>query len=524
MTVLLETRDDFNLANYRRVTIEGEDVQIGDRAIQAMEDARRSFLALLDSDRGAFIYGTTSGGGEQARIRLSPEEQRRRAVEWSRRGHHGNGFGGGSLSQSAVRGVIFARLANFIEGNAKARPHLALSIADMLHQPLPRVPLGGQVGPGEILPLAHAMSTLVVGDLEEGEPMAVVNGSPCSAALAADVAIRARQRLELAERVFALSVEAFNAPLEAYDPALKDLWRDPYEACALDSFALLLDGARREGRRPYQAPVSYRILPRVIGQAHRAVATLEEVAEIALASVTDNPVYVLPDPEHPLGRAFSTGGYHNASAYPAIDGVSGSWADLSGLAERHTMKLHEESISLLPHHLSASKDGGGGTAALTFVQIGFGEEARHEAARTFLPVSESGGFKGQNDVASPTFFAYAKEGRVASCFDACLASLAVSSSQALFVTDRSAPPALRDLLDVVRSYVPPVDGRRTRELGAEVGVLTEALHTAVAAGISTLSPFQPDLAIEREHDSDGEGKVGRSDGAPVMVQGSPPSD
>ena len=102
------------------------------------------------------------------------------------------------------------------------------------------------------------------------------------------------------------------------------------------------------------------------------------------------------------------------------------------------------------------------------VQIGFGEEARHEAARTFLPASESGGFKGQNDVASPTFFAYAKHNRVAWCLEACLASLAVSSSQALFVTDRPAPPALRDLLLAVREEVPPVDGTSGRELGAEV--------------------------------------------------------
>lgn len=486
MTVVLESRDDFTLANYRRVAIEGENVEIGPPAIRAMEEARRSFMALLDSDRSAFIYGTTSGAGEQAMVALAPDEQRSRATEWARRGRRGTSFGGGVLPESAVRGILFARLTNYIEGNAKARPVLAERIARMLEEPLPEVPLAGQVGPGEIVPLAHVMSGLDLDDLEEGEPITVVNGSPCSAALAAETAICSRQRLELVEHVFALSIEAFKAPLEAYDPALKELWRDRYEGEALDALGALLAGAPREGRRPFQAPVSYRILPRVLGQAHRAVATVEEVAAIALSSVTDNPVYVLPDAEHPHGRAFSTGGYHNASAYPAIDGVSAAWADLCGLAERHTMKLHDESVSQLPHHLSRSGKGWDGTASLTFVQTGFGEEARHEAARTFLPASESGGFKGQNDVSSPTFLSYAKNGRVAWCLDACLASLAVSSSQALSVTDRPSPSALRELLRAVRDRVPPVDGTSVRELGLEIGALTDAFGRVASDGLASL--------------------------------------
>ena len=68
---------------------------------------------------------------------------------------------------------------------------------------------------------------------EEGEPMALVNGSPCAAALAADVALVSRQQLHLAEQVFALSVEAFRAPLEAYDQALDALWEDENEVAAL---------------------------------------------------------------------------------------------------------------------------------------------------------------------------------------------------------------------------------------------------------------------------------------------------
>jgi histidine ammonia-lyase len=497
MTVTLDDRRDFHLVNYERVTRHGEGVEIGAGARQAMEDARRSFLALLDSDRDQFIYGVTTGAGEGARHRIAPEDQRAatRRVAESHRG--AASFGGGDLPARAVRGIIFARLANFVGGHAKTRPVVAERIADLLDGPLPRVPLAGEVFAGEIVPLFRVVAPIDVSDLEEGEPMALINGSPCSAALVAEVALDSSRRLRLAEQVFALSIEALGAPLEAYDPALAALWGDPYEAAALQRFARLLDGASTTGRRPYQAPVSWRILPRVLGQAGRAVSTASEVAAISLRSVTDNPVYLLPDEAHPLGRAISTGGYHNASAYPAIDGVSGSWADLCALAERHTAKLHDGPVSLLPHHLASDTAPGASRTHLLCLSVaGFGEEARHQAARTFLPMSESGGFGGQNDVPSPIFLTYARHGRVAWCLDACLACLAASASQALWVTDREPAPALRPFLAGVRSFVDPGAPATGRDLGTEVEALTTALGEAAVDDTGAFGPFATAAAVD----------------------------
>ena len=48
--------------------------------------------------------------------------------------------------------------------------------------------------------------------------------------------------------------------------------------------------------------------------------------------------------------------------------------------------------------------GAGYIGCLNMVQVGYAEEAKRAAQRTFLPGSEGGGF-GQNDTAPPTFFA-----------------------------------------------------------------------------------------------------------------------
>jgi histidine ammonia-lyase len=58
-------------------------------------------------------------------------------------------------------------------------------------------------------------------DLDVKERRSLIDGSPCAAAMAADAALAARRRLRRAKQVFALSTEAFRAPLEHYDAALE---------------------------------------------------------------------------------------------------------------------------------------------------------------------------------------------------------------------------------------------------------------------------------------------------------------
>jgi histidine ammonia-lyase len=483
MSVVLDSRADFTLANYRRVAVDGESIELGPRARKAMDDAHASFLAMLDQDRTQFVYGTTSMAGQDAKRAIPPEEQRAHANRMrGRRRRGGLAFGGGYLDDRVVRGIVFARLSNYIEGNAKSRAVVAERIASILDGPLPKVPLDGQVGAGEILPMAFVNSALPEGELEEGEPMALGNGSPVSSALIADTALHARNRLETAVAVFALAVESFEAPLQAYDPALEHLWDEEFEIEALQALNRNLQGAMTEGRRFYQAPVSYRILPRVLGQAFRAVSLVEKAAAASLRAVSDNPVYVLPDEEHPYGRAFSTGGYHNGMAYPAMHLLALAWTDLMLLIERMTISMHRGEVSLLPDRLvRPGSDAWGSTGLSSWIAGGLLEQARVEASSAiFLP---SSAHDAQNDVASPTFIAYRQERRVAELFDAALALLAAVASQGLWVTDRQPAPPLRELLATVRSVFPPVDDiEADRSMGEEAEQLAKVFSEAALSG------------------------------------------
>src|SRR5579864_8452506 len=118
MTVVLTRRSDINLEAVLRVAWQGEDVRITPAALERIAECRRSFMALLDNDPDIVIYGVTTGAGDRASVRLSPEQRKAQA---RRTPSTGASFGR-PLPERVTRGMVLARLANFIEGHAAVRP------------------------------------------------------------------------------------------------------------------------------------------------------------------------------------------------------------------------------------------------------------------------------------------------------------------------------------------------------------------------------------------------------------------
>ena len=374
-----------------------------------------------------------------------------------------------------MRGIVLARVAGWLEGHGGVRPELAAAVLGMLDdRRLPAVPAEGNGGAGEIVALGHLFHDLGREfGTEVKEPMALINGSPCATSLVGDAALSATMRMHLAHEVLALSAEAIRAPLESYDEALERLWADRHEVEALHRLRSLLTGGDPT-RRPYQSPVSWRIVPRMLGRTRRAVAEAVETAELALRSVTDNPVYLPPWEAPPNGRALSNGGYHNANAYAALDGLTGAFADLVQLLERQCEQL------AFP---SGAAPAGDGFRMFVMVQSAWAEEARQAAQMTVLGL----GGQGQNDTPAPTFFAYQRFERASFCLDAALAVVAALSTVALSRGGGPVPPALEGLVDATRASFPEDSGD---ERGEQLRALQESFTrraTSRAGGYADLA-------------------------------------
>jgi histidine ammonia-lyase len=477
--LLLTSRTDLNLDLVHRVAWRAEPIDLAPAAKARIAERRGAFERLLQ-DPSQGVYGVNQGQGEMIRYRLSEKQIARLAQlkPFPAAVSFGDFF-----PERVVRAMVLARFANILDGYAFATPRLAEALISMLNaDTLPSVACSGQGGAGEILatyPLFAALSERF--DLQPGERSTLINGAPCAAALLADVALAARRRLDLVQQVLALAVFAFGAPREHYDPALGALWGGTYHHAAFDALNALL-GEPEARQRTHQAPVSYRIVPALLAQAHWAVGQAEAMATTALASVTHNPTYLEPDAENPLGRCISTGGFHNALAAPVIDNVTGVWADLCLLAERLCAGLLNGRVSgfsdfLLGDRDPSESDGHGALGYLPMAIAGFVEEARALAQRSFIPAVDASIF-GQDDVASPVFLAWPKEAKAGETLDRALAVLAVVASQALHLTERHpSSGALRNFLGKVRETVPPVTVDRV--LGAELQALSAYFNVSI---------------------------------------------
>ena len=260
------TRADLTLEAVRRVAWDGEPVELAPAALEAMDRRHASFLALVEArlaeDPGALIYGVTTAPGDGAAVALTAERAARRPRGCGPRASFGE-----PLPERVVRAIVLARLANFVEGNAAVRGEVARrGGGDARRRPLPAVPARGNGGAGEILALGNLFYGLSAAmDLHPKERMALVNGSPCAAALVADVALAGRGRLALAEALLALAAEVARGAARA----LRRGARGAVGRRARGRRAALAAGAARRGaaeRQGHQAPVSFRILPRVLGR------------------------------------------------------------------------------------------------------------------------------------------------------------------------------------------------------------------------------------------------------------------
>ena len=340
------------------------------------------------------------------------------------------------------------------------------------------MPLDGAVCAGEILPLSWLFGSLAqTFELREKESLSLINGAPMAAALVTDGALIAERRLAIAEEILALAAEAYKVPIAHFSVRTAELQGDPHEIAAAERLSALIAGGTTE-RRPYQAPVTFRILPKMLGRLRRDLDRAQEAARISLPQVSDNPTYFPPEDDRSNGEIHSTGGYHNSAAWPALNALAIAYADLTTICDRIVARMLDGATSGLPPQLipADAEESRVYLGTLGFAVVGYGEAARRAAQAVFIPGSESGGFV-QNDVAVPTALAWKGQEDAGRMLDMCLGAVGLTAARAFAVTGRTAPPALAQTLAwIERSQTADASRVGPGRLAAQV---TEALTARI---------------------------------------------
>ncbi|MFF2110092.1 aromatic amino acid lyase [Rhodococcus koreensis] len=447
MTVVIDSSDDLTLDNVARVAWAGEECRLGVRALGAILSRRDEFVDFVEQNADRHLYGITTKHHVGAKSVLSEGGR----TEFATRLPSTPATVGPRLPERLVRAIILARLADVLNGTACLRVETVQRLLDMLDTALPPVPARGNGEPGDIIPLGHLFRGRFDGTLEIGEGMALINGSPVAAAALSDAVLAGRRRIINMEQAMALAAVAMNAPIAHYAPELEAAWRDEHQAEALRNIRELLQTDDHSRELPYQAPVSFRSGPRLIGWARRAQASAEECAEIALSASSNNPIFVGPNAHPPHGAILSNGGYHNPLVAPSLDSLARTWADVCQLVTAQVNRIVEDPTGLVATEPESQ------VSLLYMTSAGWAEEARAAATPSLIGL----GGAGQTDTGTPDLLAWRKAHDAGEALDANLAVLAVVASHALARKNHPAPRRLEKLSQRILERFPvgssPVD-------------------------------------------------------------------
>lgn len=347
-------------------------VTLGEDARMAIRNAHRTVEEIVA--RGGAIYGINTGFGRLAGTVIADDA----VLDLQRNVVVTHAIGSGpALSAAETRLVMAMKIGSLAQGHSGVRLVLVETMVDMLNRGLlPIIPSQGSVGAsGDLTPLAHVAAALigeghisVAGEavpaakalmdaglepleLQPKEGLAMLNGTQVSTALALGAAIEARQALDTAIVIGALTTEAVLGSVIPFEDRLHRVRRQPGQIEVARRLRLLTkDSAFRaraltDGR--VQDPYCIRCQPQVYGACLDLLDQVEATLAREADAVTDNPI-VFPD----SGEILSGGNFHAEPVAFAADMIALAICETGALSERRLAMMTDASLSGLPPFLT----------------------------------------------------------------------------------------------------------------------------------------------------------------------------
>src|SRR5208337_4786395 len=358
-----------------------EDVAAAARHRQAIQ-LHPAAVARIDKCRGLLerkirageiMYGVNTGIGELAEVVLTPAqvEKFQKFLLYS----HAAGCGE-PCAEEDVRAGMLSRLNTHCWGHSGIRREVVEIQIEMLNRGVtPVVCQKGSVGAcGDLSPMAQMAITLMgegevfyqgkrlpakQGMAEAGIPtivfrerdgLAAINGSNFISGMGCLELSDAECWLRTQEVALAMTLEALNANMKAYDPRVHAVRGYPGAQECAENIRKLTDGSemlQRPGKKVQDA-YSLRSSPQVIGAAREAFKWARYMLEIELNHAADNPTF-FPDDDTVLTGA----NFQGTPMAFALEMVGMSVTTVATLSERRLNRLLNPHLSMgLPAFLT----------------------------------------------------------------------------------------------------------------------------------------------------------------------------
>ena len=211
-------------------------------------------------------------------------------------------------------------------------------LAPLAHLSLPLIGLGEVVYNGEVRQSADVWAELGWEPirLKSKEGLALLNGTQFMSAHAVWSLIQAERLSDWADKIGAMSLEAYDGRIEPFFPHVHEVRAHQGQIETAARIRELLEGSEIIKRKKVhvQDPYSFRCMPQVHGASKDAIRFVKGVIEIEINSATDNPT-VFPDED----LIISAGNFHGQPIALPMDMLTLALSELSNISERRIYKL-----------------------------------------------------------------------------------------------------------------------------------------------------------------------------------------
>lgn len=332
----------------------------------------RAFLDSKMDDIGRPVYGVTTGFGSLCNITIPSGDlsQLQHNLVMS----HACGTGE-RVCNEIVKLMLLLKIQSLSYGYSGVQFVTVQRLIDMFNNDvLPLVYQQGSLGAsGDLAPLAHMCLPLIgLGEVEykgqvrpsadvwqelgwenirlqSKEGLALLNGTQFMSAHAVWSLINAERLSAWADKIGAMSLDAFDGRIEPFCPQVHKVRPHKGQIDTAKAIKDLLEGSEiiRQTKSHVQDPYSFRCIPQVHGAAKDTIAYVKSVIETEINSATDNPT-VFPDED----LIVSAGNFHGEPIAIPMDMLAIALSELANISERRIYQLISGSRGL-PHFLVA---------------------------------------------------------------------------------------------------------------------------------------------------------------------------
>lgn len=211
-------------------------------------------------------------------------------------------------------------------------------LAPLANLSLPLLGLGEVEWNGEIMPSSEMLERLGRKPLvlKSKEGLALLNGTQFMSSYGVWCVIEARKLSRWADKIGALSLDAFDGRIEPFMPQIQQV--RPHKGQIETGKAIIdyLKGSEilAQPKKHVQDPYSFRCIPQVHGAAKDTIDYVGGVLETEINSVTDNPTIFVDD-----DLVISAGNFHGEPIALPMDFLAVALSELANISERRTFKL-----------------------------------------------------------------------------------------------------------------------------------------------------------------------------------------